>query len=216
MKLQCPHCKAAGSIPDERLPSKPANIRCPKCGKTFAFTPEQPAEVSFIPEPVTPSSGRETKSAQPVKRQEIKARETTIVLLKPSYKNYIPEFVLAAVLMIFSFAMMMPTGGGSKILFLAALYFIVVPAIKRETHRYTITSERAIARRGIFSNRTDEVRLRDIRSVHVRQGIAQRAFGIGNLLMASAGTAGLEISFKGIVDPDLWKETLYDLINQLN
>ncbi len=66
---------------------------------------------------------------------------------------------------------------------------------------YTVTSERVIQRKGLFSRRVSEVEVLDIRNVQVRQGIIQRLFGIGNVGISTAGQSGIEIVFAGIRDP---------------
>jgi uncharacterized RDD family membrane protein YckC len=40
MTLTCPHCDFAREVPAERLPDRPARVTCPRCGKSFSFTPQ--------------------------------------------------------------------------------------------------------------------------------------------------------------------------------
>ncbi len=52
MKVACPHCSAAYSIDDRRVPATGLNVRCPKCRSTFPVRrAEPPAEGAPVPLP---------------------------------------------------------------------------------------------------------------------------------------------------------------------
>lgn len=112
--------------------------------------------------------------------------------LKPSLKNYIVPIVLGVVL----------------IPFVVGFILLAWVAVEMFSNRYKVTTRRVIVRRGIIAKHTDEVEIRDVRSVNLRQGIIQRLFGIGDLFLATAGHEGVEVSIKGVNDP----EGLKDLI----
>ncbi|MDH5638050.1 MAG: PH domain-containing protein [Nitrospinota bacterium] len=63
-------------------------------------------------------------------------------------------------------------------------------------------------RRGIISKVVTEVRYDNIRSVDSRQGILERIFGIGSVLIGSAGTSGYEIAQAGLENPDQIREEI--------
>ena len=65
-----------------------------------------------------------------------------------------------------------------------------------------VTNVRTILRRGLLSKRTVEVRHKDVRVLQVSQGIFQRLMGTGDVSIGSAGTAGLEIVVKGLMNPE--------------
>ena len=73
----------------------------------------------------------------------------------------------------------------------------------------TITNKRTTQRTGLISKNTTEVLHRDVRNIQVSQSALQRIFGVGSLGISSAGQAGVEIQFSGVVDPDSVK-TLID------
>jgi uncharacterized membrane protein YdbT with pleckstrin-like domain len=86
-------------------------------------------------------------------------------------------------------------------LFGFGLLFILYALLDRNTKVYTLTNKRVISKAGIISRQINEVGTKDIRNINVKQGILGRMFSIGAVEIASAGTAGIEISFVGIKDP---------------
>lgn len=72
----------------------------------------------------------------------------------------------------------------------------------------TITDDRAILQSGFLSKSTTEVFLRDARMVNVSQSLLQRIFRVGDIEIATAGTAGVEISISGILRPDYVKQLI--------
>jgi predicted Zn finger-like uncharacterized protein len=42
MDITCPHCNFSKQIDPARAPQNPAKVSCPKCKRTFTFTPSQP------------------------------------------------------------------------------------------------------------------------------------------------------------------------------
>ena len=66
----------------------------------------------------------------------------------------------------------------------------------------TITNKRTTQRTGLISKNTTEVLHRDVRNIQVSQSALQRLFGVGSLGISSAGQAGVELQFSGVVDPD--------------
>lgn len=64
-----------------------------------------------------------------------------------------------------------------------------------------ITTRRVVVEEGIVSKYTNEVRLVDIRNVKVSQNVMQRLFNVGRLDVSTAGTSGVEISVRGIANP---------------
>lgn len=80
--------------------------------------------------------------------------------------------------------------------------------LMRISQRYIVTTERAIARRGLISRKVSEIELKHIRDIRLTQGIFQRIFGIGSLELSSAGRAGAEVVFQGIPEPEVVKELI--------
>lgn len=74
----------------------------------------------------------------------------------------------------------------------------------------TITDERTILRRGIFSKSISEVWHSDVRNVQLYQSFFQRIFDVGMLSVSSAGQSGVELAVQGIPDPDRAKTLIDD------
>ena len=99
---------------------------------------------------------------------------------------YLSHFILGAILLLF---------------FGIGLLFIIYALLDRNTKLYTLTNKRVMAKAGIISRQVNEVGIRDIRSINVKQGILERLFGLGSVEIASAGTAGVEVKFTGVSNP---------------
>ena len=55
--------------------------------------------------------------------------------------------------------------------------------------------------KGILGRDVQSIRVQDLRNVNVRQSIFQRLFGVGDVEFSSAGGAGVEVTFYGVLDP---------------
>lgn len=74
-----------------------------------------------------------------------------------------------------------------------------------------VTDKRTILRKGILSKYTNEVFHVSVRNIEITQGIIQRIFNVGDIVIASSsGQADLEIAVRGIPEP----ETVKQLINK--
>lgn len=74
--------------------------------------------------------------------------------------------------------------------------------LDRNCTRYRLTNRTVSAKRGIIGRRYSEVECLDIRNVTVEYGIIDRLLGIGRVGIATAGHAGIEVTFTGVNDPD--------------
>lgn len=70
-------------------------------------------------------------------------------------------------------------------------------------HRYhfTATVDRVIMRVGLFARNTNEIQLRHIRAINVRQRVIERLLNIGTIEMMSAADTEAKVIFKGISSP---------------
>jgi uncharacterized membrane protein YdbT with pleckstrin-like domain len=77
---------------------------------------------------------------------------------------------------------------GGLVLLLLAILFLAERWFKRATTIFAVTSTRLIRRKGILSKDFDEIQMRQIRGIHVKQRILQRLLGYGTVrLSAEAG-----------------------------
>lgn len=68
---------------------------------------------------------------------------------------------------------------------------------------YLVTTESLTQRSGLISRNTSQVDIQDVRNIQVKQGIAERIFGLGSVLVSTAGQAGMEVEFWGIKGPEM-------------
>jgi len=77
------------------------------------------------------------------------------------------------------------------VLLLVAIIFLAERWFRRATTVFAVTNTRLIRQKGIFSKDFDEIQLRQIRGIDVKQGIGQRILGYGTVkLSAEAGGSG--------------------------
>ncbi|MBS4773115.1 MAG: PH domain-containing protein [Proteobacteria bacterium] len=98
-------------------------------------------------------------------------------------------------------------GIGIFFLFLAAWVLLYW----RKTE-YVITNRRVIAKRGIISVKTEELRNGKVESVYITQGIIERCFGCGTVVFG--GTGGSKVKFKFIANPRQVKTHLEEIIEE--
>ncbi len=71
-----------------------------------------------------------------------------------------------------------------------------------------MSRENVESHQGIIGRNVKSIRLQDLRNVNVNQSFFQRIFGIGNIEFSSAGGAGIEVLFFGILDPMKLKRSI--------
>jgi uncharacterized membrane protein YdbT with pleckstrin-like domain len=101
--------------------------------------------------------------------------------------------------------------GAAPFFSLFAALLVTRVALKILGAHYSITDTVAVQREGIISRNTSEVEVRDIRNIQVKQGVLERLFGLGSVLISTAGQGGIEIVFWGIKQPQAIAETLRKL-----
>ena len=67
--------------------------------------------------------------------------------------------------------------------------------------RITVTRQKTILRKGIFSLYLNELQHVNVRNVQLRQTFFQRIMNVGTIGISSSGQAGIEIEVDGIPDP---------------
>src|ERR1700722_5629962 len=78
------------------------------------------------------------------------------------------------------------------------LFIIIWIFIDRGRRTYTVTTTKVISEWGLWAKSSDEVRIKDIRSIAVRKHGITGLFGVGDLEFASAAAADAEIVFASI------------------
>jgi uncharacterized membrane protein YdbT with pleckstrin-like domain len=130
--------------------------------------------------------------------------ETIIYQGRPSWLNYYLLYVIGIVLFIF-FA---NTGEIGKGLFVLLMIWGLA-ALFRYRYLFIVTEDRVVSRVGLIARNTNEMRVKHIRSLMVRQNSLERLLGIGTLIIASAAEGEAAVVFKGIRDPHGVKEMIW-------
>jgi len=122
---------------------------------------------------------------------------------RPSWLNYIGFYFVG--LMIFMISVSVRNIGVGLLLLLLC---IGSAAIARYRYQFTITKGSIVMRVGLIARNTNEIQLRHIRAINVRQGIVERILGIGTVIFISAAEGEAAVVFKGIRDPIGVKERI--------
>jgi uncharacterized membrane protein YdbT with pleckstrin-like domain len=91
--------------------------------------------------------------------------------------------------------------GSLMVGFVAIVSLILLASYGRYRRLYTVTDQRVIMRTGLIARNTNEMDIRHIRGINVRQNATERLLGIGSLEIISAADGGAEVIFNGIRDP---------------
>jgi len=91
------------------------------------------------------------------------------------------------------------------------LCVIGLAALFRFRYLFTVTEDRIVSRVGLIARNTNEMRLKHIRSMMVKQNIVERLLGIGTLITISAAEGEAAVIFKGISEPQGVKERIRGL-----
>jgi uncharacterized membrane protein YdbT with pleckstrin-like domain len=80
--------------------------------------------------------------------------------------------------------------------------------IKSKVTTVTVTTRDVIIKKGLFSVEVNQVGIRDIRSVNVKQNVIDRIVNIGDINIGTSGTSGIEIQISGIAKPTQVKDLI--------
>ncbi len=132
--------------------------------------------------------------------------ETIIYQARPSWLYYHCLYVVGIVL----FGFFIKSGESGKGIF-TLLLAIGLAAISKFRYLFTISNDRVITRVGLIARNTNEMKIRHIRNMNVRQNPLERLLGIGTLITISAANAEAAVVFKGIRNPQGVKERIRGL-----
>lgn len=78
---------------------------------------------------------------------------------------------------------------------------IIVVLWKRASLVLRVTEDKVLLEKGVLSKNNKDIFISDIRTIDVKQTLLQRMFGIGDVMIATAGTSGYEDVAFGVPDP---------------
>ena len=139
-------------------------------------------------------------------QMEIRAGESMVLEIRPSWLNFIPHYVISIATVIFlGYAGQIAAG-----LSLAAL-ILSVPLLMRYSRLYNLTNYRVVERKGLIARHTAEIDLDEIVLFNVHQSIWERLLCLGKIDMMSASDGGPDVVFWGINNPFRVKEIIWNL-----
>jgi membrane protein YdbS with pleckstrin-like domain len=113
----------------------------------------------------------------------------------PSWLSYSKALFLAVLLAV-SGALAVPFGLRYAALgFLCSSSVVLAVGIARFSRDYFVTEDRVEVLWGLIGRSSKEVRIRDIRSIDVREGWITGLLGLGSVDFSSSANAGIEVAF---------------------
>jgi len=78
------------------------------------------------------------------------------------------------------------------------IFIIVWICLDRTRHSYAVTTHKVIMESGLFAKSSDEIRIKDIRSINVKKSGLLGLLGVGDVEFSSAASDKAEIVFSSI------------------
>ncbi len=100
------------------------------------------------------------------------------------------------------------------ILIMIGFLAILVPYLKWRYTIYALTTDRVMRLSGIIGKDFYENSLERIQDIRMKMSIMQRIFGCGDIMVTTAGTAGVECIWKNIPNPQEVLRTLRILLDE--
>jgi uncharacterized membrane protein YdbT with pleckstrin-like domain len=91
---------------------------------------------------------------------------------------------------------------------IVALVTVVWAFLETLRWKYTITNRRVFVRHGLITIREQTARLERVQDVTLHQTVFDRIFGVGRLLIDTAGSSGGALVFKALLEPTKVREIL--------
>jgi uncharacterized membrane protein YdbT with pleckstrin-like domain len=130
------------------------------------------------------------------REMEFNQQETALYDGRPEWKAYSFLLGLAVILAI--------TVYGIPVSFIIVIYV----ALDIYQYRYRVSDQRITVSTGIFSKKTYEIDINDIRSINVSQTFMQRVLNIGDLEFTTAAGPLKEAVMISIKEPEKLKEAI--------
>ena len=121
--------------------------------------------------------------------------------LRPAWRNYWASIGIAGFLLIGFIGSPASEAGTHWPSFWIAAALIGLVALRRYAARYTVSGDKIQAHQGIISRTQKSVRTGHLRNVNLRQSMVQRALNVGDVEFSTSGGGGIEVVFRGIIDP---------------
>jgi uncharacterized membrane protein YdbT with pleckstrin-like domain len=127
---------------------------------------------------------------------DVNQQEQSIYDGRPEWKAYSLITGLAAVLALTLYGIPV------------SIIMVIYVAIDIYQYRYRVSNQRITVSKGIFSKKTYEIDINDIRSINVSQSFMQRLLKIGDLEFTTAAGPLKEAMMMNIKEPESLKEEI--------
>jgi Bacterial PH domain len=141
--------------------------------------------------------------------------EAILFFSHPAWLSFLKAWLLALLLFLAAVLLLFIDEAYAVVCFLLFLAVLLGISIARACQDYLITEERVEVVWGLLGRNSNEVRVRDILSMDVREKGLRGLLGIGTLDVSSAANAGVEVSFRDIRHPHDVKQLLRRLQREL-
>lgn len=198
MKVECTHCKARFSAPDEYLGKK---ARCPKC-KEVCVLIEVQADTPAAPQQYEERESRRktvTRTAQSVRvpdkfRQYMHEDEVVLFASNPAKTVLVLNLVLPVLFLLGSIpATIFMRSIGSFVCFFFFCFVCLFIYLAWKNRFYIITDKRTFAVEGIFNIAVSLIPNKSIQMICINTGIIDRLLGLNTLEISSAAQGGTNI-----------------------
>lgn len=131
---------------------------------------------------------------------------------RPSWRGRMAILIPGVLLVVVVLVVLLWAGVavGTSVIVAAVVAVVVLVWTIWETIRwkYTITNHRVFVRHGLVSIDEQTARLERVQDITLRQTLFDRMFGVGRLLIDTAGSSGGALEFRALVDPAHVREVL--------
>ena len=128
-----------------------------------------------------------------IPRDRLKEGEMIVFETRPHKVHYLLAlWIVGITFFIIGLGVLFASVIGGIILLIIALLFLGMSYLSWEFTFYCLTTERVIKLTGILNKNFYENRLEKVQDLRLKEGIIQRMFGCGDILITTAGMAGVE------------------------
>jgi len=142
--------------------------------------------------------------------------------MRPAWRNQIFMFIILAFLILSAVSVTFAEGNGSDaatgsssaVVWLIAAFTALVIVWRRYSWKFSIDSVRVSSHHGIIARNQKTVRIQDLRSVSLQQGLIQRLLNVGNVAFYTAGSASAEVLYRGIKNPAIVRDDVQRMLDE--
>lgn len=132
---------------------------------------------------------------------------------KPSHVKYLLAYLIGGLYLLGGILMLISALTDSKMStganlsssissIILSTMLLLYGKIARSVIEYKISNYKVSSKSGLLRQVIHEVPINDIQYVRISRTFIDRMFNVGNVDFASAGTAGIEITFKAVKEPE--------------